>query len=367
MEAKVQYFEDTDLFLSQIKKERRKLFVVCGQAYLKSTMRKKIEGSALDLVYFHDFSPNPTYESAVKGVREYRKNGCGAILAVGGGSAIDVAKATKAFSSMEDGKNYLEQDIEENGIPLYAVPTTAGSGSEATKFAVLYYQGKKQSLTDPSLRPQTVLLDPDILKGLPSGQRKTTMMDALCHAVEAYWSVNSTHGSRKYSGKALAAVVKYKDGYLSNTEEGNKGMLYAANMAGRAIDITQTTAAHAMSYKLTSRYHLPHGNAVSICLPYLWLYMLDNMDKCKDIRGEEYLGRVFKEIAGALGCETPREAIRMIQIWIREMELKIPVVSEEEIKDLAASVNTVRLKNNPVLLEQYDIEQIYHNLFMGGR
>lgn len=363
METKVQYFNETELFLSEVKKENHKLFIVCGQSFLQSTLRRKIERENLNIVYFHNFSPNPTYESVETGVNEYRRSGCDAVIAIGGGSAIDVAKAVKAFGSMKESQNYLEQEISENGIPLYAVPTTAGSGSEATKFAVIYYRGKKQSLTHPSLLPHKVLLEPSVLKGLPLPQRKATMLDALCHAIEAFWSVNSTRESKEYSRDALTAVAKYKDEYLQNTDKGNKEMMYAANMAGRAINIAQTTAAHAMSYQLTSRYHLPHGHAVSICLPHLWLYMLNHPNRCADVRGAAYLSGIFTDIAGALGCQTPRKAIRLLRDWIREMELEIPSVSESEIRDLTACVNPDRLKNNPVKLEQSDIQLIYHHLF----
>ena len=363
MEAKAQYFKEEESFLSSIKKEKHQMFVVCGQSFMRSELRRKLERTDLDLVYFHDFSPNPTYESAKAAVNKYRKSGCGAVLAAGGGSAIDVAKAVKAFAGMGEDKSYLEQEITDNGIPLYAVPTTAGSGSEATKFAVIYYCGKKQSLTHLSLIPQKVLLEPSVLKGLPLSQRKSTMMDALCHAIESFWSVNSTQESRGYSKDALRGIRKHKEGYLQNTDTGNEGMIYAANLAGRAINIAQTTAAHAMSYQLTSRYHLPHGNAVAICLPGLWQCMLEHMDLCIDPRGPDYLRGIFSDIAEALDCQTPREAIRMIQGWIRELE--IPAVPEREIESLVACVNSDRMKNNPVRLEQPDISFIYQQLFAG--
>lgn len=362
METKVQYFKEAELFLSSIKKEKHKLFIVCGQSFMRSELRGKLEGADLELVYFHDFSPNPTYESAEAAVNEYRKSGCGAVLAIGGGSAIDVAKAVKAFAGMSKDKNYLEQEITENGIPLYAVPTTAGSGSEATKFAVIYYCGKKQSITHPSLLPQKVLLEPSVLKGLPLRQRKATMLDALCHGIESFWSVNSTQESREYSKDALRGILKYKEGYLRNTDMGNEGMMYAADLAGRAINITQTTAAHAMSYQLTSRYHLLHGNAVAICLPYLWQYMLEHMELCIDLRGADYLGGIFSDIAEVLGCQTPWEAAGLLKNWIRELDLEIPAVPESEIESLAACVNPDRLKNNPVRLERPDISFIYQQL-----
>lgn len=365
MEAKVQYFNESELFLSSIEKEKHKLFVVCGQSFMRSELRRKLERTDVNLVYYHDFSPNPTYESAEAAVNEYRKSGCGAVLATGGGSAIDVAKAVKAFAGMSEDKNYLEQEITDNGIPLYAIPTTAGSGSEATKFAVIYYCGKKQSLTHLSLLPRKVLLEPSVLKGLPLFQRKATMMDALCHAVESFWSVNSTQESRGYSKDALSGILRYKEGYLQNTDTGNEGMMYAANLAGRAINIAQTTAVHAMSYQLTSRYRLPHGNAAAICLPCLWQYMLEHTDLCIDPRGPDYLRGIFSDIAEALGCQMPWEAVRLLKNWIRELELEIPAVPEREIESLTACVNPDRMKNNPVRLEQPDISFIYQQLFTG--
>lgn len=365
METKAQYFKEAESFLSSIKRETHQLFVVCGQSFMRSELREKLEGADLKLVYFHDFSPNPTYESAEMAVSEYRKSGCGAVFAAGGGSAIDVAKAVKAFAGMREDKSYLEQETAENGIPLYAVPTTAGSGSEATKFAVIYYCGKKQSLTHPSLRPQKVLLEPSVLRGLPLSQRKATMLDALCHGVESFWSVNSTQESRGYSKDALRGIRKHKEGYLQNTDTGNEGMLYAANLAGRAINIAQTTAAHAMSYRLTSRYHLPHGSAAAICLPCLWQYMLEHPELCIDPRGADYLGGIFSETAEALGCRTPWEAVRLLKSWIRELDLEIPAVPEREIDSLAACVNPDRLRNSPVRMEQSDIQRIYRQIFTG--
>ena len=139
----------------------------------------------------------------------------------------------------------------------------------------------------------------------------------------------------------------------------------AANRAGRAIDIAQTTAVHAMSYQLTSRYRLPHGNAAAICLPCLWQYMLEHTDLCIDPRGPDYLRGIFSDIAEALGCQMPWEAVRLLKNWIRELELEIPAVPEREIESLTACVNPDRMKNNPVRLEQPDISFIYQQLFTG--
>lgn len=148
---------------------------------------------------------------------------------------------------------------------------------------------------------------------------------------------------------------------FENDDEAAAQIMLAANYGGRAINITQTTAAHAFSYKITSLYKLPHGHAVAVGLPEIWEYMLGNMDKCIDSRGQEYLNDIFNQIAKAMGCETLSEAITMFRQMMVEMELKNPVAvnREEELEVLSTSVNPVRLKNNPVFLEKTEIIQLY--------
>ena len=210
-----------------------------------SAKLKELEDKGVSIVRFSDFKPNPEYASVVSGVALFRSERCDAIIAVGGGSAMDVAKCVKLFSPMDsDGADgaFLKAEIVPNGIPFLAMPTTAGTGSEATRYAVIYNEGKKQTVTSYSCIPETVLMDPGVLKTLPLYQKKATMMDALCHAVESFWSVNSTDESKEYAKAAIKGVLDNMEGYLANDEAGNAGMLNAANLAGKAINISQTTA-----------------------------------------------------------------------------------------------------------------------------
>ena len=225
---------------------------------------KEIDKLGVKIISFRDFQPNPLYENVQAGVEVFREEKCNAIIAVGGGSAIDVAKCIKAYTEMDgngDNGSWLEQTIIENDIPFLAMPTTAGTGSEATRYAAIYYDGKKQSVTSESIIPKAVLMDPDVLITLPLYQKKATMCDALCHAIESFWSVNSTEESKEYSRRAIEMVMDNMDGYLANDDQANGNMLMAANTAGKAINITQTTAGHAMCYKVTSLFHAAHGHA----------------------------------------------------------------------------------------------------------
>ena len=270
---------------------------------------KEIEDRGVKTVIFRDFQPNPLYENVQEGVLLFRKEKCDAVMAVGGGSAMDVAKCIKLYSGLPGSGaegSWLTAAHAPNSVPFLAMPTTAGTGSEATRYAVIYYGGKKQSITCDSIVPGAVLMDPDTLTTLPPYQKKATMCDALCHGIESFWSVNSTEESKEFSKAAIEGVMEHMDGYLANTEEGRKGMLLAANLAGRAINITQTTAGHAMCYKITSMFRAAHGHAAMLCDRVLFPWMIQNTGKCIDPRGEEYLKGVFREIGRAMGCDTRR-------------------------------------------------------------
>ena len=357
-----QNYKEFDRWLA----DKKKVLLVCDLSFrFLDTFNKKLDEVKTPMIRFSDFQPNPLYESVVEGVKLFRDEKCDAIIAVGGGSAMDVAKCIKAYCQMEgngeDG-GFLKQEIRPNGIPFLAMPTTAGTGSEATRYAVIYFEGKKQSVTSESFIPETVLMDPDCLKTLPLYQKKATMCDALCHAIESFWSVNSTEESRGYSREAIRGIIENMNGYLNNTEVGRKGMLLAANTAGKAINITQTTAGHAMCYKITSLFGCAHGHAAMLCDRVLYPWMTDNTDKCIDPRGEAYLKLILDEIGQALGCENAKAGAKKLQEIFDFLTFEIPAATEAQYGELKTSVNPVRLKNHPVALDENTIDQLYHEI-----
>lgn len=347
-------------------KGKHKIFLVCDDSIrFLDEFNKKIENINTPMVRFSDFCPNPLYESVVKGVQVYRKEGCDSIIAVGGGSALDVAKCIKLYAnSYGDGTfgEWLDAEIIPNNIPFLAMPTTAGTGSEATRYAVIYYKGVKQSITSDSFIPGVVLMDPNALKTLPLYQKKATMCDALCHAIESFWSVNSTDKSKAYSKEAIQGVIKYMDGYLNNTDEGRAGMLRAANTAGKAINITQTTAGHAMCYKVTSLFGSAHGHAAILCNRVLFNWMIENTDKCIDPRGKEYIEKTLDEIGVALGCTDAKTGANKLVEIFDMLELEVPEATDEQYEELKTSVNPVRLKNHPIALNIETIDKLYHEV-----
>ena len=351
----------------------KKLFLVIDSSYPYLNIKDEIEGLPVEYnVKFSDFTPNPTYEQVCNGIEMFKTSQCDTILAVGGGSAIDVAKCIKLSVLAEEGNAAIIPPlvskrlvVDGTKIPFIAVPTTAGTGSESTHNAVMYYGGEKQTVTNDSVLPDYAVLESSVLRTLPLYQKKCTMMDALCQGIESWWSVNSTDKSYEYSRSAVQLIMEnWRKYILDSDDEAASHIMLAANYAGRAINLAQTTAAHAFSYKITSLYQLPHGHAVAVCLPEIWEYMLANMDKCIDSRGKEYLADIFLQIAKTMGYASPDEAIWNFREMMKEMDLNNPIGydRENEINILSTSVNPIRLGNNPVLLEKSTIGAIYQEI-----
>ncbi len=337
-----------------------KYMLVCRPSFFKMGLDKYFESLDIPCVYFTDFTVNPKYEEVCEGVELFKKEKCDALVAVGGGSAIDVAKCIKAFVNLPQGEIYFKQKLFDNDIPLLSVPTTAGTGSESTRFAVFYYDGEKESLSEEYWVPEYAFLDYTLLYSLPEYQKKCTLLDALCQAIESWWSVSSNDESREYAKIAVEKIIKNYKGYIfENDHKATEEIMLGSNYAGRAINITATTSAHAMSYKMTTLYGIPHGHAVGIALPYIWEYMIANPKQCTDSRGQEYLLKTFEDIALAMGCGNATEAVKMYKEMLKELDIEGPKATKEELEILASSVNAGRLKNNPVALAQNVLYDLY--------
>ena len=351
--------------LGEALKGSAKVLLVCDSSFPFLSIKNDIERMEAPYVTFDQFTPNPLYEDVCKGVDLFQSAQCDTVLAVGGGSSLDVAKCIKLYCKMDKDKLYLEQEYKDTGVKLIAIPTTAGTGSESTRYAVIYYDGKKQSVTHDSIIPDVAILEPKVLKSLPLYQKKCTMLDALCQGIESWWSVNSTDESKMLSREAVETIMHWWREYIfENTDASAEAIMHAANLAGQAICVTQTTAPHAFSYKLTSMFGLPHGHAVAICLPDIWEYMVAQSNLCIDQRGEPNLKQVFMDIAAAMNCPSEFVAIQKFRSLLDELQIGV-IHSKSIINDvkvLTQSVNPIRLNNNPVRLSEEVIGLIYERL-----
>ena len=285
-----------------------------------------------EFIHFTDFTPNPKIEDAEKAVKY--SEGCGAVLAVGGGSAIDTAKYVRLKSP---------------GLPLIAVPTTAGSGSEATRFAVLYREGCKLSITDENIIPDAVMFDSKLLQYLPEYHRKSSALDALSHALESFWSVNANDESRKFSRESLGEITVLLGNYPESYDA--ERMFKASYTAGRAINISQTTAGHAMCYKITGIFGTAHGHSAAMCNRILFRWL------CENFRIE-----ALDAIASSMKCDSPLEAAEKFDRIFSRLNMSVPEASENDIEELTRSVNPERLKNFPAELDAMTIRNLYRKI-----
>lgn len=348
-------------------KKGLKVMLVADSSYPFLSIQHRIEESLGEHVKFDAFGSNPLYEDVCNGVDIFDKEDCEAIVAVGGGSCIDVAKCIKLFCHIAPNSNFLDAEWTDSQVPLVAIPTTAGTGSESTRYAVIYHNGVKQSITHSSIIPDFALLEPEALSTLPLYQKKCTLLDALCQGIESWWSINSTEESITHSSFSVKTIIENMDNYLTgNNPVATRAIMNAANHAGQAINITQTTAPHAFSYKLTSLYGLPHGHAVAICLPAIWKYMLDNSDRCTDIRGWGQVQKVFESISHTMQCNTPYGTADWFQTMLSRLGIKYPHSNnrEKDLMILSQSVNPVRLKNSPVEIDADAAYKIYNTILL---
>jgi len=323
-------------------------------SYLKDSEIIKRLNKDFSVVCFSDFQPNPLYEDVVKCKEIYIQNDCDSIISIGGGSAIDTAKALKLFLPMNDGSNYLEQAHIYINIPHIAIPTTAGTGSESTRFSVIYFNGQKQSLNDLSIIPDFVLLDSSFLKTLPMYHKKATIMDALCQATESLWSVNANNQSIEFASTSIKLILENIDSYMNGDESVYNNIQIAANLSGKAINITQTTAAHAMSYKITSLFGIPHGLAVAVCMLPLWEMFNHN----------SFDSQVKNNIAKAYGVEDCEKALEIFKSIYSMLDINTINIecSREQFDILVNNVNPDRLKNHPIKLTSNDIIELYEKI-----
>lgn len=312
---------------------------------------------------FNEYSPNPLYDEVINGLKIFKENDCDSIIAIGGGSCIDVAKAIKLYSPYDIEEELINTEAKYVDFKLIALPTTAGTGTESTRYSVIYYNNEKQSLTNDSLLPDYVILNTNFLINLSIYQRKSTLLDALCQSIESFWSLNSTQESKKYSKEAINIILKtYKD-YIKGNNEDLDLIMKASNIAGKAINITQTTAPHAMSYKITSLTGASHGHAVSLCLPVVYSYMIKNIEKTIDPRGIQYVKDSFNDLADIFGVTNFTKLSDQFEKIFDNFNMELPKISRGSISLLVESVNQKRLKNNPVYLSKKAIEDIYRKIF----
>jgi alcohol dehydrogenase class IV len=294
---------------------------------------------------FTDWTPNPSLEQGLLGSRVRESFAPDTIVAIGGGSAIDIAKMVRSLAPDRAGALAIlrgEREPRPASETLIALPTTAGSGSEVTRFATVYVDRVKHSLDHASVLPDTALVDPELLVTCPPAVLYSCAFDALCHSVESFWSTRATPESRDLALQALRQVTGVLDkGISAPGPHDYLNLATASTTAGRAIDLTRTTAAHAFAYRLTSHFGVPHGVACLLNLRWLLDYNLQS-------------GEDFHEVAtvlppGAAGAER-------LTTWLAEGGFGVRLgdhgVRAADVDELvAAGLRSSRASGNPRTLD----------------
>ena len=324
--------------------------MIVGMEPLTGLLMKKNPWLLSSPVY-SDFHANPDLADTEKGAAVYLRENCDGLISVGGGSSIDTAKAIKARLNAACEDDIIHSRLSGTAAcPHIAVPGTAGTGSEATQIAVAYVNGIKVSLNHEMLKPDGVILDASLLDSLPLYHKKSCALDALAQGIESYWSRGANDDSRVHAYLAIIGVLDNLKNYLNGDPHAAEEMLDASYQSGKAIQITRTTAAHAMSYMLTKRMGLAHGHACMITLPTLWEMMQEKeemQDTLRDISEKMRLGDI-------------RMAPKLLKGILYDLEMDIPPVPDEETLDeLAGSVNVERLNNHPVTMTKDEIKTAY--------
>ena len=338
--------------------QARRIFLVTGGRSFASSGAERAVTQALDgraVERFCGFTENPKLEDVERGRAALRRGGCDAVVAVGGGSVIDVAKLVNALAGdARDGLDVVRSGKAGAGVPLVAIPTTAGSGSEATQFAVVYVGHAKYSVGSATMRPSSALVDPGLASSMPPHLTAVTGMDALSQAVESYWCVNSTDASKQCARRAIRLVLDHLEAAVTApSREARRAMSKAAYLAGCAINLTRTTGAHALSYPMTSHFGVPHGHAVALTLGEFFVYNSEVTDSdVSDDRGAGYVRQAMDELATLMACDSADECRQRIRRLMQAVHLptrlsELGISRTDALGIVAREVNAERMANNP--------------------
>lgn len=322
----------------------RKVLIVTDKGltglHLLDSLYEEMDKARVQYVVYDGVQPNPSIENIEEAKCIYLSNGCDGIIAFGGGSPMDCAKAagarvTNPETSVQKMCGLLK--VRHKLPPFFAVPTTAGTGSEVTLAAVVTDEAthKKCPINDPKLRPKYAVLDPELTIGLPPHITSTTGMDALTHAVEAYIGRSNVANTEEYAEKAVKLIFANVEKAYANGKDidARNNMLKASYYAGMAFTRAYVGYVHAIGHNLGGFYHVPHGLAMATILPHIL-----------DFYGETAYARLAKlaVISGVKTDGTDEEKAKAFIAEIRAMNARMNIpdgfdmIQEKDIPTIAA-------------------------------
>ena len=297
-----------------------------------------------------DFEENPKIEDVLKGFELLKQSGASAVIACGGGSVLDMAKLVRFIYSYEGEliSNVFMKRCEI--LPLFAIPTTAGTGAEATCFSVLYKDKIKYSVEHKDILPNYAIVYPPFTYNNTKYLTACTGFDALAQSIEAYWNLNSSRESDLYAEKAINLLWCNLPTVVNHPTHKIRDLISEGSYwAGRAINITKTTAPHAFSYPFTSNYGYPHGHAVALTFPY---FMELN---CSEHNPNQL--RILR-LCSLLKLDINSNLKAQMQAYVKSIGLQKRVGDEFDMNFIIGHVNLDRLLNNPIKILKNNIVSV---------
>ena len=328
-------------------------FIVCSKR-IAAEIQKQF--SDFEYSVFTDFTPNPKYDDIKRGVKLFNSEKHNIIVSIGGGSTIDVAKCIKLLAVLDNEDDFLSNKFKYSNIRHIAIPTTAGSGSESTQFAVIYSNNRKKSIEHACILPDCVILSPVVLKTLSDYQRKSCLLDAFCQAIESFWAKHATKESQEYSRRCIKLILSNYENYLGGDINSYKNIMMASNYSGKAINISKTTSAHAMSYMLSQKYKINHGHAVALCLIPIWELLIQKS------YNDNYLRCLLSELSTVFNVVSLSDAKKIFENIVAEMNFNKIKISHNDLILLTKTVNPDRMNNNPVCFTDDEIYNLYKKI-----
>jgi alcohol dehydrogenase len=281
------YFERNGIekYLSLVKNYEKKVLIVSGKNFIYRTgliekIEKILKREKIPYSIFSKIDPEPDVENVEEGVKFCKEEKCEVILAIGGGSAMDAGKCIAVLARNKGSlRDYFgEVEYEKEPLPVIAIPTTCGTGSEVTRYAVIIDKNEKtkKTVSSEKIMPKLAILDPDILDYLPPNLIAATGMDAFCHAVESYLATNSDFFSKFFSMESLRLLKENLKKAVDGNKESKEKVFLASTFAGYAINRTGTIIVHGIGYSLTIKYKIHHGTSNALFLPYVVEFLKEN-------------------------------------------------------------------------------------------
>lgn len=351
----------------------KKAFVCSDPDLIKFHVTDKVinvlKENGLDYEIYSDIKPNPTIENVLHGVETFEKSGADYIVAVGGGSSIDTAKAIGIIVKNPEFKDVRSLEgvapTKNPCVPIIAVPSTAGTAAEVTINYVITDAQKMRKFVCVDVHdiPVVAIIDPNTMETMPKGLTAATGMDALTHAIEGYITKAAWEMTDMFHLEAIRLISKYLRGAVENTKEGRDGMALAQYIAGMGFSNVGLGIVHSMAHALGAVYDTPHGVANAILLPTIMAY------------NAPYTREKYREIARAMGVdgvdEMSQEEYRQAAVdAVRKLALDVGIpqdlkniVKEKDLDFLATSAfNDACKPGNPRDTSVEEIKMLYQSL-----